>query len=559
MKAYQLKVMIKNSKPPIWRRIIVPAGLSFSQLELVLNETMGWNGGHLGSFEFRASGVQIEESFDDFFMTDAIDATETIIDDFLDEADWFSYIYDFGDWWDHRVTVEKVIFDYPHNYPQVIKIKGDTPPEDCGGIYGYYELLRILNDPDDPMHEEMSDWIEIVSPVKYDIEEVNDMLEILYLTDEPHLPMGKEELYREFYDGRPFYRIVDEDEWQELHCNQKVNPANLDEWKTLYEVTERVKALEPWKEFWDVNLIGVPGSYAGETAFISILGQAGNCLGICIYENARNLSQFMMTKSQIQINAGPELLMYKQNALICYWGDREELTKEQYGRIKELGYKYRGKNQWLYFLSFKEGFYPADLNQEEVLRMTQYMRYLELVLSYCREELQKVDYESEKFAYVDAVPPRTVTVIEKDIPLEAKVIPALCLTDDLMIAKLKKAGRCGISLEAEVIIPGVEVKDAAYGRHINVAICVLVDADSGLILMHEIAGADEDPFINMADAVVDYILNEGAPPEIHVSNDIMAAALDHVCRVADIKLVRENKLKQTAGIAKDFIKMMKHR
>lgn len=77
--------------------------------------------------------------------------------------------------------------------------------------------------------------------------------------------------------------------------------------------------------------------------------------------------------------------------------------------------------------------------------------------------------------------------------------------------------------------------------------------------MHEIAGADEDPFINMADAVVDYILNEGAPPEIHVSNDIMAAALDHVCRVADIKLVRENKLKQTAGIAKDFIKMMKHR
>ena len=55
MKAYQLKIMIKNSKPPIWRRVIVPAGLSFSQLELVLNESMGWAGSHLGSFEFKKS------------------------------------------------------------------------------------------------------------------------------------------------------------------------------------------------------------------------------------------------------------------------------------------------------------------------------------------------------------------------------------------------------------------------------------------------------------------------------------------------------------------------
>lgn len=216
MKAYQLKIMIKNSKPPIWRRVIVPAGLSFCQLELVLNESMGWTGSHLSSCEFRggiykgASSVQIEEPFEDSLTTDTLDARSTIIDDFFDKVERFYYIYDFGDWWEHQVTIEKVIQDYPHNYPQVVKMKGDTPPEDCGGIDGYYELLRILDDSKDPMHEEMSDWMEMVSPPEYNMEDINDMMELLYVSDEIRPPMGKTELYENLYDGQPFYRIVSE-------------------------------------------------------------------------------------------------------------------------------------------------------------------------------------------------------------------------------------------------------------------------------------------------------------------------------------------------------------
>lgn len=558
MKAYQLKVMIKNSKPPIWRRVIVPTGLSFSQLELVLNETMGWSGGHLSSFEFRSLGLRIEEPFDDDFMFDALDATEVIIDDFLDDAEWFSYIYDFGDWWDHRVTVEKILYDYPLRYPQIVKIKGDRPPEDCGGIYGYYELLRILDDPEDPMHEEMSTWMEMMAPIQHDMEEMNSMFESMYISDEPHLPMGKTEIYDAFYSGQPFYTIVDEDEWQVMQNSQDKEPATLDEWRKLYEVTEQVKELKPWDDFWDIELIGIPGTENGKTAYISILGHLGNCFGICVYEDDNDLNRFVLMRSQEQINASPELLMYKQNSLVCYWGNREELTKEQHGRIKELGYKYRGKDQWLYFLSFKEGFYPADLNQEEVARMTYYIKCLKAALLECRKEIRKVAFEKEKFAYVDATPPKAARVVEKDIPIEAKVIPALKITDDLLIQRLRRIESCDSRLEADIIIPGVEFKDKAYCRHINVAICAIVDADTGLILMHELVDPGEDPFVNMADAIIDYIFSEGSPAEIHVANDIMVAAVDHICKVAGIKVVRKNRLKHMEGIAKDFIKVFRN-
>lgn len=553
MKAYQLKVMIKNSKPPIWRRVIVPAGLSFSQLELVLNETMGWCGGHLSSFEFKSLGVHIEEPFEDDCMFDALDATEVIIDDFLDNAEWFSYVYDLGDWWDHRVTVEKILYDYSYNYPQIIKMKGESLPEDCGGIYGYYELLRVLEDPEDPMHEDMSEWMEMMTPINCDMEEMNHMFETMYISDEPHLPMGKAEIYDAFYSGQPFYTIVDEEEWQMMQNSRDEESAAIDEWRKLYEATEKLKELKPWEDLWDTELIGIPGIERRETAYISILGHLSECYGVCVYENDSELNRFLLMRSQEQINASPELLMYKQNALVCYWGNREELTKEQHSRIKELGYNYRGKNQWLYFLSFKEGFCPADLNREEVVRMTYYIKGLRTALLECKEEIRNVAFEREKFAYVDIAPPRAARVIEKEIPLEAKVIPTLQITDELLSARLGRVESCGSRIECEIIIPGIEIKDAEYSRLVNAAICTIVDADSGLVLMHEFAEPGEDPLILMADAIVDYTFSKGAPAEIHVSNDIIAAAIDYICKVAGIKVVRKDKLKHTASLAKDLI------
>ena len=140
MKAYQLKVSIKNAHPPIWRRCIVPAGITFSQLGVLLNEIMGWNGSHLFSFEFRDLGMRIEEITDDdwtVFGPDAEEGAETLIDPFMEHTKWFTYIYDFGDDWEHRVDVESVLTDFDEMHPVVVKAKVACPFEDCGGLYGY--------------------------------------------------------------------------------------------------------------------------------------------------------------------------------------------------------------------------------------------------------------------------------------------------------------------------------------------------------------------------------------------------------------------------------------
>ena len=164
MKAYQLKIQIKNSHPPIWRRVVVPSGITFEELAEILNITMGWIGCHMHCFEFSRLGISVEMKSDelDFFENmdeESLDEKETVIDTFLERQNNFTYVYDFGDDWEHKVTVEEIIDDYEYSYAKVLKYKGETPYEDCGGIYGYYEMQDILSNPKHYRYSEIKDWV----------------------------------------------------------------------------------------------------------------------------------------------------------------------------------------------------------------------------------------------------------------------------------------------------------------------------------------------------------------------------------------------------------------
>ncbi len=207
MKAFQLKIVIKNSKPPIWRRVIVPAGITFSQLSIILNKVMGWSGYHLFEFEFYHLELRIVEDADEFDIgygpCDYIEASDTYIREYLEENEWFTYTYDLGDDWQHRVSVEKIIDNYEYNYPQVIKYKGNCPVEDCGGIYGYYECLEIINDKDHPEYEERLEWMEAQGySDAYDMDEVNgDLKECFFYKWGKGEKRCQHEIYEEHFDG----------------------------------------------------------------------------------------------------------------------------------------------------------------------------------------------------------------------------------------------------------------------------------------------------------------------------------------------------------------------
>lgn len=176
MKGYQLKITIKGSKPPIWRRVVVPEQFTFCQLHQVIQGAFGWCDYHLHKFEFKKPELLIRETWeeDDLAESCGCDVLEegTQIGTLITENPRFIYTYDFGDTWEHQILMEKEV-EYEYSYPQVLKYKGDNIPEDCGGIGGYYDLLDKLDDPEAEDHDLMEEWACQQGMGEYDLDEVN--------------------------------------------------------------------------------------------------------------------------------------------------------------------------------------------------------------------------------------------------------------------------------------------------------------------------------------------------------------------------------------------------
>lgn len=320
--------------------------------------------------------------------------------------------------------------------------------------------------------------------------------------------------------------------------------ATLDQWKSLYEVATRIKEQKPWEKFWDMDLIGIRNGAEEDTVFYSILGRGGDCYGITVYEGYDSFNDFLMMTMQEKLNLPVDYVMFSQKNLTCYWGSREELSEKQRKTIKELGYKYRGKNQWLYFMSFESGYYPYNMDQDEVLRMTEHLQNLELALQIYEKENVSVNFEKGNMFYLEFGEDKNAWEFgEKPLPFTAFRFGNLVITDEELLSDLEKAPKCGMILEADISFLGASVNDKKYKRPANPAMCLLGDAASEMILKCELQEPEEDPVVALAEEIIGFIFAYGAPKEIRVSNILVEAGLEQICEVCGIKLRRVKRLK----------------
>lgn len=182
---YQLKVTLQGIRPPIWRRVLVDGAATLHGLHEVIQAAFGWWNYHLYEFEFGRARYGIPDPDWDFGPP-ARDARKTRLDTVAKAGASFTYTYDFGDNWAHKVTVESVAPAVPDvSLPTCTGGGRAAPPEDCGGTWGYAELLEILADPSHPEHTERAEWVgEWIGrndPEAFDPSEFADNLQTLHL------------------------------------------------------------------------------------------------------------------------------------------------------------------------------------------------------------------------------------------------------------------------------------------------------------------------------------------------------------------------------------------
>ena len=209
---FQIRITLNRTKPPIWRRVAVPSDITLGQLHEVIQIVMGWMDCHLHQFTLRDKSL-IRKNPDVitrmmegggnwwnklFTATRGIRVFVPRTTPFGDEMDMegedentvtlgqlcpkvkrkLIYEYDFGDGWEHTVEVQKIVEPEPGvEYPVCLAGKKACPPEDCGGVYGYYEMLEALANPRHAGHEELLEWLgDEFDPDAFDLEEINAIL-----------------------------------------------------------------------------------------------------------------------------------------------------------------------------------------------------------------------------------------------------------------------------------------------------------------------------------------------------------------------------------------------
>lgn len=178
---YTLRVELQYIEPLIWRRLLVPTQIPLPKLHKALQAVMGWTNSHLHSFRIGDRAYGSGEDLGDMNMVPETGCNlGALLGNSIRE---FSYEYDFGDGWEHRIVVEstsKPVPDWP--YPLCVAGERACPPEDIGGPPGYEEFLQAIAEPDHEEHDSMLVWIGgAFDPAGFDINCVNRELRRLRL------------------------------------------------------------------------------------------------------------------------------------------------------------------------------------------------------------------------------------------------------------------------------------------------------------------------------------------------------------------------------------------
>jgi hypothetical protein len=171
---HRLRILLSESDPEIWREVEVPSEIRLDRLHRVIQAVMGWTDSHLHQFMVGDECIADIEAVDD-----ARDETSVRLSQVAPaKGSAFLYVYDLGDDWQHEITVERV--DPCADSSATVRCTGGEracPPEDCGGICGYEDLLRVLRDPGDDEHVAMRELVGAkFDPESFDLTAANRRL-----------------------------------------------------------------------------------------------------------------------------------------------------------------------------------------------------------------------------------------------------------------------------------------------------------------------------------------------------------------------------------------------
>ena len=336
---------------------------------------------------------------------------------------------------------------------------------------------------------------------------------------------------------------------QTKQSRNEINTAEptIEQWKELHEAAQGIKAMAPWEYLRDEDFITIQLPGRDEPVYCSVMGAGGECFGVGMYSGNEAITRLLRT---IQAPEGepPFVHMFMQTCVNCYFGDREELGNEERALLKELDIKYRGRGQWIYFRSHREGFDAQPLNRNDAALVIDTLQNLYMALRAYLEGRLEVDFEKgetllrwrdkkKKDQWYCAAAPWP-----EELPF---AVETYTINDEEFLAEMNAAKKTRQVLELDWFyfpftmsaLFSSLVRSKEVSRY-PLCFCV-ADADAGRAVYRKMLDKDDDPVDFALDFLEAWIQKNGRPAQVLTRSVMTGIHLLDFCKKTDIALEME--------------------
>ncbi len=318
------------------------------------------------------------------------------------------------------------------------------------------------------------------------------------------------------------------------------NVPTKNEWKQLYSEAEKTIDLAPWQDLEEDDVFGVQNPETGQIGFVSIMGSLGEHLAIAVYLGEEALYDFWLVHEQ---QVPPEQIL-EVPQLQASFEDRNELTAKDRNIIKSLGLKYRGRQAWPMFRSFRPGFVPWDLSGDEVRYLTHVLAQTRNVVLHLREAPDLLD-PPDDITYLVRVPNTntegSVTWSDKmmQVPPPEGRGQEFAVSREMLDAvhKLKPSK---ITLEVDFFFTPMQIQEKKDDRPYFGYMLLGIEQKSGMVIGFETMApipSFSDMLAQLPQAFLSILAkNKMRPKQIQVQSERTYSYLLPICDMLEIKI-----------------------
>jgi hypothetical protein len=273
----------------------------------------------------------------------------------------------------------------------------------------------------------------------------------------------------------------------------KQSEPSFKEWKALYDAALEFRGIEPWGWMKETDIFGVQNPQSGEVGYCCIMGELGEVLAMAIYSGTQGLQGYINIQKG-QIKPGDPDSLYIQDCLMLSFEDRRFIDKEDLQIIHELGFKFRGRNAWPLFRSYKPGYFPWFLHRDEVSYMTAALQQAKLVCLRLKDNKKLLSPPKKNLYLVRTPEKKDGMIVWKDEWREpAPLKQAKCSdvpVDEIRLQRIRKTAESTPMIwEVDFFYAPTPITKGER-PYFPYAI-MLIDCDSGFILDVHLAGVIE--------------------------------------------------------------------